>query len=265
MNKLIFYEVDSKKGNMIKGKRRYLFIKGKKAEKEGYYYPHLDINRFADEPIKIPKNAKKARKPSLKWIRSFMYDPKKIHAVKKYLKKHENDKIYKIHDNGGVPFIVYITSSLVSVFRIPKNTYIWQTNWSSNFIDNIPYYTELVVQFKDPLQIFIGDNKRNNDGNSLLIQISPRKYVFIGESIYSFLTMDKIHTFFSQIGNSDVPYPVAESDKNVYFMLDKVILDKNTFPKLDNYFDAYRNFYDLPKNTKKQKFCNLKIIQKRII
>ena len=196
MNQLVFYE----------GKNMNLY--GKKAEQKGYYYPSIGINLFADKPVKIPENAEKKRRPSLKWIRRFMYDPNKTHALK-LPPNHENADIYQMHDNGGVPFIVYVGNNLVSAYRIPKNTFVWEKNWSQNFKDNIPYYSELVVQYKNPVNVFIGDNNGIDDGNSILVQVSPRKYVYIGDSIYSFVTADKIDNYSSETCCSDMPYPVA--------------------------------------------------------
>ncbi len=61
-------------------------------------------------------------------------------------------------------------------------------------------------------------------GNSILIKISDKKYIYVGQIIYSFNTDQAITDYISYMGNSDVPYPVAYSDDYVYFFLDKKIV-----------------------------------------
>jgi hypothetical protein len=262
---LVFYELDVENGN-VEGNRVYRFLQGRKAEQDGYYYPFLFMNKFDDKAVKIPEKAIKKRKPSIQWIRRFMYDPKKFRLVKQELPEHSKDTMYPIHDNGGVPFVVYVSknNNRVSVYRRPKMGYLFPEDWSKNFLENLGYYTELVAEYNKPVNVLIGQDISDN-GNSIVVQISPRKYFYIGHNIYSFVTTDKIDTYFSTIGNSDVPYPVALSRKNVYFMLDKVVLPRSLFPELredGDFSDAYKNFYNLPKNITKPKLRNIKIISK---
>lgn len=256
---LVFFELSADIGTK--------FLNGRKAEDEGFYYRSLDINKFAEQPEKIPEKAVQVRRPSLNWIRKYMYDPRKTPIVKQDLPGKTSANLYNIHDNGGVPYIVYVSINKVSVYGMPKMGYVWEENWSPNFDDNIGYYSELVVQYDNPVNVLVGKDFSNelHDGNTILVQVSPRKYVYIGESIYSFVIADQIDTYFSTIGNSDVPYPVALSKKNAYFMLDKVVLPRTTFPELktnESFADAYGNFYEL-KKVRKPKFRNVKIIEKR--
>lgn len=178
---LVFYEENSETTGH---RKKFSYCRGRKSEKEGYYYPLLDMNTFADKPEKIPENAKKIRKPPLSIIRSYIYDPKKTHITKKDLPQHENDDMYPIHDNGGVPFVVYVSKNktTVSIYRKPKMSYILDSDWSINFKDNIGYYHELIAQYENPINILIGKDYSNmkEDGNSILVQISIRKYVYIG-------------------------------------------------------------------------------------
>lgn len=77
---LVFYEENSETTGH---RKKFSYCRGRKSEKEGYYYPLLDMNTFADKPEKIPENAKKIRKPPLSIIRSYIYDPKKLILRKK--------------------------------------------------------------------------------------------------------------------------------------------------------------------------------------
>ena len=40
---------------------------------------------------------------------------------------------------------------------------------------------------------------------------------------------DEIKKYYSMIGNSDVPYPVAIGEKNVYFLIESTYLSKDYF------------------------------------
>ncbi|XWV26716.1 hypothetical protein QJ857_gp0340 [Tupanvirus soda lake] len=71
-----------------------------------------------------------------------------------------------------------------------------------------------------------GQIERENN-NSVLIQLTPTEYVYVGSHIYSFKTTDPIINYFSPLGNNDVPYPVAYGENEAYFMLDQVYVNKD--------------------------------------
>jgi hypothetical protein len=81
-------------------------------------------------------------------------------------------------------------------------------------------------------------------GNSLLIQVRPGKYIFAGQEIYSFSTVDgeEIQAYYSPVGNSAVPYPYAVGEHHTYFMLEKEHVPNEL---LDLTKDAYGQFYGL--------------------
>ena len=128
----------------------------------------------------------------------------------------QKGKIYSIHDNGGTPFKVVISGNKVSVYEQP--------NWKDWQSETEKPYTKLIKTFSNVKKIFIGKDRKLGkgfDGNSILLQLTRDKYVYIGSWIYEFVTKDDtIVTYFSKVGNSDVPYPVALGEKNVYFMLE---------------------------------------------
>jgi hypothetical protein len=56
-------------------------------------------------------------------------------------------------------------------------------------------------------------------GASCLLELKEtNKYLYIGEVIFSFTTTEPILYFATNMGNNDVPDPVAYSKNNVYFM-----------------------------------------------
>jgi hypothetical protein len=112
--------------------------------------------------------------------------------------------------------------------------------------------------------------KKGCDGNTILLKIKKDRYVFIGWCIYEFLTKDDIKEYISPVGNSDVPYPVAIGEKNVYFMLDMryvPISEFNSFTK-EVKQNAYAYYYgrsgDEPLSKHSSKMKSVKMIQKRL-
>jgi hypothetical protein len=143
---------------------------------------------------------------------------------------------YLIHDNGGRFFRVEVTPSkkTAEVFYKKEGDITDQGK------------SILRTRYTD---IFIGENKTpetrsiiNDKGNSILLHISKANYIYIGHMIQSFETREgeKIKSYYSPIGNSDVPYPYAIGEQYTYFML-----DMDTIPNelLDLSKDAYPQYY----------------------
>ena len=231
---------------------------------------------------------KRTGKRRRRTIRRSKSKTKKIDWAKKMDFPKKKGKIYFIHDNGGRPFQVVILGNKVSVYE--------QENWRDQY-DTIQDYTKLIKTFPKVKKIFVGkDTKLGSkfDGNSILLQLSKNKYVYIGSWIYEFVTKDDhIVAYYSHVGNSDVPYPVALGEKNVYFMLEPTtkpsrgktrgninhgVVPRSVFPANVDWEDAYTLFYGNygggnvynPKERDRKslrkyakKFYKMKIIQKR--
>lgn len=71
---------------------------------------------------------------------------------------------------------------------------------------------------------FSGGDGEEFDGNSMLFEIAPQTYIFVGSVIIEFHTEDEIVSFVSPVGNNDVPYPLAVGTKNTYFMIEDICL-----------------------------------------
>lgn len=172
-------------------------------------------------------------------------------------------KKYYIHDNGSRPFMVVIDKTRVYVY---KKTDIEKDN----------YEKILDIKVKE---IFIGKDSinKNFNGNSILLQLTNTKFMCITESIFEFELEkgDEIVKYFSEVGNSDVPYPVLLGKNNFYSMIDKTYGSRDDFPsdyKISDYEKAHGYYYGKfePKKgwispVKKHKLPYLKTIQKRII
>jgi len=149
---------------------------------------------------------------------------------------------YDVHDNGGRPFRVVIDTK-VSIYK--------NINWETE------EYT--LLKAVTPKKVFVGkstgkppsaDHEPKDAkyfiGNTILLQLSSKKYMFIGAKIYEFEMDDEVEHYFSMIGRNDVPYPVILGKKNVYFMLDKTFVSRDHFPIVKTktqWEEAYLYYY----------------------
>lgn len=185
-------------------------------------------------------------------------------------------RVYETHDNGGRPFrVVYDDSNkrvAILTLDIRKSE-----------------YTILVKEYKHVEKLWVGKSPLNPtskysggygkkfDGNSILIQLPNRKYVFVGDRVYEFQTVEPITKYYSTVGNSDVPYPVALSEHYIYFMLAPPkyygspllpVLDRvrrNEFPPNIDWSDAYGYYYENRRNFKTLEQIRIRVIKKRIL
>ena len=175
------------------------------------------------------------------------------------------NKYFDVHDNGGRPFRVQIVSPTeVKIFvRIDIEFKLIKTykNVEKKFIGNSPV---------NEMTRFSGGYGPKFRGNSILLKLkssSPMfRYVFIGDSIYEFSTVEPILKFTSPVGNNDVPYPLAVSKNLVYFMLNppkhykdpkkivggeivaKSVLGKNI--SYEMYYQMFDKIYDWQERSK---------------
>lgn len=157
-------------------------------------------------------------------------------------------------DNGGKPYLIKKSRSNLEVY-----TYSKRSDWNN---PTIKEYTKLVTVLPNPVKVFWG--KYRDKSSSALIDMGNGQYIFIGHIIYAFKTPEPITKYYSFIGNSAVPYPVALSKNYAYFMLDKKYAPRNQFPtkiKWEN--EAYSYFYDHPgRNLTTKKFIGVKQLHK---
>jgi hypothetical protein len=170
------------------------------------------------------------------------------------------NRIYMIHDNGGRPFKVIANNNGIEIYTYSDDS------------DADHTYDKLLLSINNFIGYWVGfDTSKytNFHGNSILIQITKHKYIYVGWIIQEFETTDQIIDYVSPVGNSDVPYPVAYGETNVYFMLDMMYLPKiNLMTQVSpiNAENIYGEFYGhvYPENKlKKNKIKKAKILVKR--
>lgn len=160
-------------------------------------------------------------------------------------------KIYEIHDNYAIPFIV-INDDMNKVIKILRNKEI-----ANNVIENNVIEKNVIILETKYEKIFTGEPFLDiyhklytfEIGNTILIYLGKYKYIYIGSCIYTFETEqcdnNLIHSYYSPIGNNDVPYPYAVSKNNIYLMAENIIIDnQNHRDNQDNPIDPYCLYYD---------------------
>jgi hypothetical protein len=153
-------------------------------------------------------------------------------------------KVYETHDNGGRSFFVTVSGKKVSVSK----------NMNRYKLVN-ETFTEIEVPPKEVLkvtadQVFIGKKSPSGgydglkpseaEGNSILLK-KGGNYIFIGHEIFEFSPIkgDTIVSYYSDIGNSDVPYPYAIGKTHIYILLDKVAVELDFFSAMKNIYEQY--------------------------
>ena len=82
---------------------------------------------------------------------------------------------------------------------------------------NSPHQEIEIIMSFDYLHLF-GPDENNKDG-IFLFEIGDKKYIHVGEKLFSSETNDEIVDFFTEHGNNDVKYSFAYGKENIYFML----------------------------------------------
>ena len=83
---------------------------------------------------------------------------------------------------------------------------------------------------------------RRENIENFLFKIEDKKYIYVGDEVFTFETVDDIDEYFSEFGFNDVKYPFALSNENIYYMLSQ----KNiTIEEFDNsgMADQYQYLY----------------------
>ena len=156
-------------------------------------------------------------------------------------------KTYEIHDNGGRPFFVTVNGKKISVeknmntFKRIKGEFVDIENPPKHLFEKT--VDQIFIGKKSPTGGYDGLKPSQAEGNSLLVR-DGSKYIYIGHEIFEFepIKGDIIEKYYSDIGNSDVPYPYAVGKTHVYIMLDKVAIDKSFF---DMKRPIYAQYYEV--------------------
>jgi hypothetical protein len=156
-------------------------------------------------------------------------------------RKKKRSTRYDIHNNGARPFFVEVEGNTVTIWK-NMNTTIKK---DGEYIE--VKKPEKKIKTLTAKEIFLGKKSKTGltpspKGNTILLKLSDTRYIWIGSIVAEFDVMkgDHIVDYFSDIGNSDVPYPYAVGENNVYLVTENVAVDKSVF---DFKKDLYAQWY----------------------
>ena len=106
-----------------------------------------------------------------------------------------NPETYVITHNRFNTYLVLIFSDLkkAQIYKIP-------------YRDSPHREIEILMSF-DYLHVYGPDE--NNKAGIFLFEIDDKKYIHVGENVFSFETNDEIEKYFSEHGNNDAKYSYA--------------------------------------------------------
>jgi hypothetical protein len=235
-------------------------------------YKWIDYNTFETKTTMIPKTYIKHK------VRKDIVEKYYCGSKQRIMKMNEEYtaiqskvkgmKHYFIHDNYMRPFLVYLDSTAVHIYKVPENQYALRKDTSKYDNKNKWMYIEHIMTISNPVQYWIGKSPKNDrtafscgygkrfDGNSIVVQKDATTYVYIGSEIYSFQlkhpTQNKIVSYLSHVGNNDVPYPyIQDAFGDYYLMLDKIWLhipenaqlSKEYYDSIDKKVIPYNVYY----------------------
>ncbi len=156
--------------------------------------------------------------------------------------------LYQVHDNGGRPFTVLVDEDAEGAPRV--RLYLTRRHravkgelpreyTAAEYKQRPPRRSELRRTWERAERVWVARHssacitERVSLGNSLLVLL-PRtrkgqtayRYVHIGAEVFAFVTPDPITAFESPVGNNDVPYPVALSQSEAFFLGDALRLPR---------------------------------------
>jgi hypothetical protein len=250
----------------------------------GYIFPWLKYDTFGDE-IPIPEGYKQLEAPPQSYIKRYKCSPKKklpstvtVREGKYYITRN-NDHSYKL--------LVVVNKHSIQVYTRDDNDITNESfsmkgistlrllKWEKKTSFPVKFQAKLVYEcharkiwigksYVSPMTKYSGGYGKRFDGNTILVQISATRYVYIGGDIYSFES-PQIINYLSPVGNNVAPYPFAETKNGYLFMLDKIWM-KKTDVNVTEPWNVYGAFYDtFPKGTNKlrsihRKMSNVKVI-----
>ena len=125
----------------------------------------------------------------------------------------KNPETYLLTHNGSKKYMVLIFTDL-------KRAQIYKILYRKS-----PHHEIEILKNFDSLYLFRPNEhsedyhiREPNDEN-FLFKIEDKKYIHVGEKLFSFETNDEIVKHSSEFGFNDIKFPFAHGKENIYFML----------------------------------------------
>ena len=166
-------------------------------------------------------------------------------GIKKWIKLVSPVKKYQVHWNGARPYLVIVAENTIIILKNNDNKF-------DELVIKIDKYTNLFVGINT--NKFNGYYKEKFTGNSVLIEIKPTEYIFVGKDVYKFTTGTPITKYYSVMGNSNVPYPFAISEDKIYLMIENVHINLKDWDKKTDPYSIHYNWGKKFSNIKSTKY-----------
>ena len=150
--------------------------------------------------------------------------------VKRWHKLVGNIKSYKTYMNGCNPFKVIITDKIIIILK-SNGKYDTSDIWTSYMI--VKTYEKVFIGRHS--KKYGNTHKQSFTGNSILIELKPLTYLFVGEYVKHIETKEPIIKYISTMGNNYVPYPFALSENYAYLLVEPYYLNRADFEDIDPY------------------------------
>ena len=138
-------------------------------------------------------------------------------------RKKKRSTRFPIHDNGGRPFVVEVEGHTVTIWK-NMDTY---TKKDGEYI--VIKKPEKKIKTLTVKEVLLGKKSKTGltpspKGNTILLKLTDTHYMWIGSVVAEFDVVkgDRIVDYFSDIGNSDVPYPYAVGENYIYFIIENI-------------------------------------------
>ena len=136
-----------------------------------------------------------------------------------------NPETYVLTHNRFNTYLVSIVSDL-------KKSQIYKIPYRNSFHQEIEIVTKLdYLHLFKPLGHIEKSHVIRETNKNFLFKIEGKKYIYVGERIFSFKTDDEITEYFSEDGHNDVKYPFALSNENIYYMLHQKFIPIEEYQK----------------------------------
>ena len=131
---------------------------------------------------------------------------------------HLGNKVVDTMCNGDKPYRLVLNKDTITIYKLVLEQY-----------NSLVYTEQKLKTITNFIGLWIGFDSTYNEmhGNTVLIMLTSKKYMFVGCNICTFTTQNEIIDYVSPLGNNDVPYPVAYDNDNVYFMMENVYVPRD--------------------------------------
>ena len=137
---------------------------------------------------------------------------------------------------------------MVLIFTDLKKAQIYKIPYKKSHHQEIEIVTKFDYQhlFR-PFGLDERTHARRETNEKFLFEIEDENYIYVGDEILNFETVDDIEEYFSESKHNDVKYAFGLSKENTYYMLYRKYI---TTEEVDNskMFDKYEYLYKKIKN-----------------